>query len=79
MGVETFALGGLCSFGGGCGCRLFDREGMCGFGGGEVVGGFVLGLVSFVLVWHGDYEGLMRLQLVGGRAVVTLLVILDVR
>lgn len=35
---------------------------MCGFGGWEVVGGFVLGLVSLVLVRHGDRNAVVRLQ-----------------
>ena len=55
MNGGTFALfGGLGGFGGGCGGGLLDGEGVCGFGGGEVVGGFVFGSISFVLVWHGD-------------------------
>ena len=57
MDVGAFALGGVGNFRGGCGCGLFDGEGMCGFGGWQVVGGFILGLISFVLVWHRDLEG----------------------
>ena len=56
MGVGTFAFGGLGSFSGGCGCGLFDGEGMGGFGWWKVIGGFILGVISFVLVWHGDCD-----------------------
>ena len=40
-------------------CGLFDGEGMGSFGWGKVIGGFVLGSISFVLVWHGDWDGLV--------------------
>lgn len=74
MGVGTFALGGLGGLSGGCGCGFFDGERLCGFGWGKVVGGFIFGFISFVLVWHGDCEGLVCLQLI--KAVVALLIVL---
>ena len=61
MDVRAFAFGVWGSFGGSCGCGFFYGEGMCGFGGWEVVGGLVLGLISFVLVWHCDAEALVFL------------------
>ena len=55
----TFALfGGLGCFGGCGGGGFFDGQRLSGFGGWEVVGGFVVGFISFVLVWHGDGESL---------------------